>query len=79
MMRSLPALLSLAGTLLQGPIGLTAASPFLNLEPDHGSSLIPRADDRVALRIMPLGASIVNGVGSDPEHNGFVMKCLAAG
>lgn len=89
-MRSLSTLLSVAGLLLQGPIVVTAfpkpdapakpndAFPFSDFDPDHGPALFPRADDRIGLRIMPLGASIVNGVGSDPEHNGLVLKFLAA-
>ncbi|KAL6849288.1 hypothetical protein ACO1O0_008824 [Amphichorda felina] len=55
-MRSLSTVLSIAG-----------ATAFAK---QGASSLIQRTEE-LELRIMPLGASIVNGVGSDPDHNGF--------
>lgn len=58
-MRSLSTVLSIAG-----------ATAFAK---QGTSSLIQRTEE-LELRIMPLGASIVNGVGSDPDHNGFVLE-----
>ena len=49
--------------------GLNASHPFTKFADVH--PVFPR-QDKVELRILPLGASIMSGVGS-PEHSGYVQ------
>ena len=51
--------------------GLNGSHPFTGYPDVH--ALVPR-QDRAELRILPLGASIMSGVGS-PEHSGYVKTC----
>lgn len=79
-MRSLRSLLLVIGALLQGPVGAlhipiteNISFPFHDIHHPEGVPLVRRDDPLVDLRIMPLGASIVHGIGSEPELNGFVF------
>ncbi|KAK1239333.1 hypothetical protein MKX07_008821 [Trichoderma sp. CBMAI-0711] len=78
-MRSPRSLLLVIGALLQTPVGAlhipiiaeNISYPFHDIHHPDGAPLARRADTLMDLRIMPLGASIVHGIGSEPELNGF--------
>lgn len=81
-MRSLRSLLLGIGALLQVPAGAlhipviaeNISYPFHDIHHPNGAPLVRRDDVLVDLRIMPLGASIVHGIGSEPELNGLVFR-----
>ena len=64
--------LSVPGAALAGPMvgGWDDELPFNGYPSEHSLLDRYRRADKVPLRIMPLGASIMSGAGS-PSHNGY--------